>query len=44
MAAGEMKMFEVGGFDVKTTMIKMHIDVQKCDLGEGGMCQVNLTG
>ena len=25
MAAGEMKMFEVGGFDVKTTMIKMHI-------------------
>ena len=32
---------EVGGFDmdggVETTLIHAHIDVQKCDFGEGGL-------
>ena len=42
MAAGEMEvMLEVGGFDmdggVELTMIHVYIDVQKSDLGGGGV-------
>ena len=41
MAAREMEvLLEVGGFDmdggVKMTLTQAHIDVQKCDFGEGG--------
>ena len=42
MAAGKMEiLLEVGRLDmdggVELTMIHMHIDVQKCDFGGGGV-------
>ena len=38
MAAGEIEvLLEVGGFDVEMTMIQVHINIQKHDLGGGGM-------
>jgi hypothetical protein len=42
MAAGEMEvLLEVGGFDIdggrKMIMTQVHIDVQKCDFGGGGV-------
>ena len=38
LAAGEIELLlKVSGFDVEITVIQVHIIIQKCELGVGGM-------